>query len=342
MALDLSALDDAPFDAPLISVPSEKAAKAPLSEFMEDPNNPRTEFNDPEFENFVADIRQRGILQPIVVQLFEGKKLIRFGARRYRAACVLQLSEVPYIVTDDERQLDDYAQVAENESRLGLSPLDLAKFMAKKIAEGEKKKEVAANLKIDPSSVTHHLSMLDAPPFVLELYHSRKCRAPHWLYELKKLHARNPEIVERRCAEAEDIDRRLLVAIASEIEPKQKAQTEEATNVQDVLDQSGGNSGGETLSSEEGFTSPENTEIQIIPPHNPDIEKTSDEKLTDPEKIKKPLLLGLYAGREVMIRLNKRPTAAGLIFVKYEDGSGEDEVSVSDVSITLLSEAQKA
>lgn len=42
----------------------------------------------------------------------------------------LGLADAPYVVTDDERQFDDYAQVAENEQRAPLQPLELAAFIA--------------------------------------------------------------------------------------------------------------------------------------------------------------------------------------------------------------------
>ena len=45
-----------------------EALLVPLSALYEDPNNPRTEFPEPELQELADDIRQHGILQPIVVQ----------------------------------------------------------------------------------------------------------------------------------------------------------------------------------------------------------------------------------------------------------------------------------
>lgn len=363
MALDLTALDDSPVAAPAAAqaAPSPVVPKAPREQFEEDPDNPRFEFDDPDFEDFVADVAERGILQPIVVRPVNGKLRIRFGARRYRAGCRLNLAELPYVITEDERQFDDYAQVAENERRKSLQPLELATFIKKKLDAGDKKKEVAAKLKIDASAVTHLMSLIDAPAFLLELYHSRKCRAPHYLYELRKLHDKNAEIVERRCAEADEIDRRLLVAIAEEIEPKTFAPAAGPTDIRDVLDsQSTGGGGGsgsgggghqagdagedsaatghdDQAGGEDGAES--GPSVQHLPSHNPEIEGGGETKPTDPNKLKKPLLLGTYQGREVMIVLNKRPTTAGLVFVKYEDGSGEDEVTIGEVTMTMLTDS---
>jgi ParB family chromosome partitioning protein len=362
MALDLSALDA---DEPSTEAQPvrETAPRAPLSEFVEDEDQPRFEFDvdDPEFIEFVEDIRVRGILQPVVVVLLpNGKKKIRFGARRFRAAGVLGLPDIPYFVTEDVRQFDDYSQVAENEQRKGLQPLELAFFAKKRLDKGDKKKVVAKGIKVDPSVITHLMALIDLPAPLLELYHSRKCRSAQYLYELRKLHEKNPEVVERRCAQADEIDKPLIRAIAQEINPVAPGPADQPT-VKDVLDTvrtggGGGASGGGAGAStdhdandgESGTSDPailkhgtegEDVKVQQLPSHNPAIEK-GNEKTSDPDKIKKPLLLGSHKGRDVMIVLTKRPTSAGLITVRFEDGTGEEEVEIGQVTMTMLSDSQ--
>ena len=339
MAIDLSALDS------VIVRPAFVAPTAPLAEFEEDPENPRFEFDDPEFEDFVEDVRERGILQPVIVRPVDGGKLrIRFGARRYRAAVRLQLDELPYHITEDERQFDDYAQISENERRKSLQPLELAMFASRKLAGGEKKKDIAAKLKITPSTVTYLLSLIDAPPFLLELYHSRKCRLPQYFYELRKFYDRDVEIVERICSEAEVIDRRLLVVIAEEIEPTARPLAAGLSSEKIILDNPGtggssGNGGGEH-NSKVKREDVDAVKVQQVPAHNPAIEKESSGKHSDPNKIKSPLLLGTYQGREIMIILTQRPSTVDTILIRFEDGSGMEEVTIGDVSLTMLSDSK--
>mgnify|MGYP006314461559 FL=1 len=335
--LDLSALDEALQDM----APAPVAPKAPLSAFEEDPEQPRFEFDDPEFEHFVEDVRERGILQPVIVRPNDatGKLRIRFGARRFRAAVRLNLAELPYLITEDERHFDDYSQVSENERRQGLQPLELATFIAKKLADGEKKKAVAAKLRIDPSAVTHLLALVDAPAFLLDLYHSRKCRSPDYLYELSKLHGKNAELVERRCAEVEEIDRRLLVSIGEQIEPSAKSLADTANDVLDnIATGPVGGSNGASAATPKG----DGVQVQQLPAHNPATEKEPGGKTTDPNKLKKPLLLGTYKGRAVMIVLTQRPTTAGLILIRYEDGAGDKEIPIGDIVLTMLSDSHQA
>jgi ParB family chromosome partitioning protein len=350
MKLDLSALD-----VPLGAVGRAcLAPRAPLSRFEEDPNNPRIEFDDDlDFEDFVADIRTRGILQPLIVRTVEGtdKLRIRFGARRYRAAVRIGLAEIPYFVTEDERQFDDYSQVAENQQRRGLQPLELAKFITKRIAQGEKKKEVAAKLRLDPSAITHLLSLVDAPPFILELYHGRKCRAPHYLYELRRLHSKASEIVERRVASAELIDRRLLMTLAEEIDSHPQQPSEPgAASIKAVPDTAtmgadralaaavNGSGGGGAW----GGSYDHGVSVLHLPAQNPENEKKAAGRAPDPIMIKRPLLLGKYLGREVMIVLTRRPSAVGFAVVRFKDGSGEKEVVIGDITLSVLTDSQPA
>lgn len=204
MALDLDvSLLDAPY-----SERNGLIATAPPDAFEPDSNNPRLDTNvDPDFD---ADIKENGILQPIVVCEEGGKLKIRFGHRRYYAALRVGIHAIPYVITEDPRHLDDYAQVAENEQRKGLSPLELATFIQRRIDKGDKKKYIAKRLHIDPSAITHLLALLNAPPFILELYHSNKCRSPKYLYTLCNLHKEDAEAVERYFQREETVDQRVI------------------------------------------------------------------------------------------------------------------------------------
>lgn len=218
MAFDLSALD-AHFDGGPHNMPGV-AAVAPLASFEEDPDNPRFEEDALAFELLVADVRARGLLQPVVVRRgSNGKLRIRFGARRYRAAVKLGLATLPYVLTEDARQFDDYAQVAENQQRTSLQPLELAVFAARKIASGEKRRVVAERLGLHRSALTHLLCLTgDVPPFVLELYHSNKCRSPYYLYQLRGLWQVSPQLVEQACAAAGEVDLRLIDSLGAAVQ----------------------------------------------------------------------------------------------------------------------------
>ena len=114
-----------------------------------------------ELAELADDIGARGILQPIVVHRAgtDGRYRIRFGAKRLRAAKQAGLREVPIVVGLHDH--DAYAQVAENQKRHGLSPLDLARFMRSRVEAGESNAEIAKRMGIDQTTVAHHLALAD-------------------------------------------------------------------------------------------------------------------------------------------------------------------------------------
>lgn len=133
---ELVAEDDEPQTSAPSKLPSLDALAAegvplllPVDRLEEDPANPRTEFPDSELDELAQDIALRGILQPIVVRRAadDGRYQVLFGAKRLRAAKRAGLDVVPVVV--GSKAHDIYAQVAENQKRHGLTPLDLAKFM---------------------------------------------------------------------------------------------------------------------------------------------------------------------------------------------------------------------
>lgn len=115
----------------------------PIGLIDEDSNNPRTEFPDAEIDELADDVRERGILQPLVVHPADaqGRYRLHFGAKRLRAALRAGLSEVPVVVRD--APADAYDQVAENQKRHALPPLDLARFIKGRVEAGESNSPVA-------------------------------------------------------------------------------------------------------------------------------------------------------------------------------------------------------
>ncbi len=173
----------------------------------EDPNNPRTEFVEAEIEELAEDIRQRGILQPIVVGAANqaGHHQVRHGAKRLRAARRAGLIAVP--VTIASVRPDVYAQVAENQKRHGLSPLDLARFIRGRANAGESNATIAKKLGMDQTSVAHYLALLSLPPVLDSALKTGRCTSPRTLHELSRLHEERPNEVEAALATDTELTR---------------------------------------------------------------------------------------------------------------------------------------
>jgi len=192
---------------------ARSASMVPTASLYEDANNPRTEIPDAELDELADDIREHGILQPIVVHRAdrEGRYRIHFGAKRWRAAQRIGLLEVPVVVRDGPT--NPYAQVAENQKRHGLTPLDLARFIRGRIDAGDSNITVAKTLALDLTTVAHHLALLDLPPVVDAAMKAGRCSSPRTLYELGKLHAAQPERVAELVAGDEPITRDAVAEI---------------------------------------------------------------------------------------------------------------------------------
>ncbi len=301
MALDLSMLEAA-------TTASAKALVVKIDRLIEDADRPRSEFEA--LDDFAADIKQRGILQPIIVRpLTHGVYKILFGARRYRAARLAKLSEVPIIISEDTRQHDGYAQVAENRQRKDLTPLEEAAFIEKRLSIGDKHSDIAEKLGVSRPVFTTLCALIKPPAFLLELYHSGKCRKPDLLYRLRKLHQDHGDTVSKAALAAPEITRPFLDALSQSI------QSESIPAAQPPK--------------------PGTAEPQIDA--QPKIEGGPVQGLSSP-KVRYNVLVISHKGRQANVILNRQASAVGLGWIKYLDGDGECEVVLNECTLEALYE----
>ena len=185
----------------------------PTTSLFEDPNNPRTEFLQAELEELAEDIRQHGILQPIVVHPVDadGRYQIHFGAKRWRAAQLAELFEVPVVVRD--APADPCTQVAENQKRHGLTSLDLARFIRGRVDAGDSNARVARRLGMNLTTVAHHLALLELPYELDDAMRSGRITSPRTLHELSNLYAEQPNQVRNLLSSGAELTRSRVAAL---------------------------------------------------------------------------------------------------------------------------------
>jgi ParB family chromosome partitioning protein len=179
----------------------------------EDSDNPRTEFPDADLDELAEDISQHGVLQPIVVHPADGggRYRIHFGAKRLRAARRAGLQQVPVVMR--ARAGDPYLQVAENQKRHRLSPLDLARFIKSRSVAGDSIPTIAKRIGMNLTAVAHHLALLELPPELDQALKEGRCTSPRTLHELSRLHDEEPERVRALVAGDAEITRTAVTAI---------------------------------------------------------------------------------------------------------------------------------
>ena len=200
-------------DTLAIDVFAGQALVVPIDHLQEDPDNPRTEFPEARIDELADDIRQHGILQPIVVHPANasGRYRIHFGAMRLRAAKRAGLLHIPIAIRT--AAADPYAQVAENQKRCPLSPLDLARFIRGRVDNGDSNATIAKRLGMDLTSIAHHLALLELPPELDRVLKTGRCTSPRTLYELSKLHDEQPDRINALMTGEGEITRSAVAAL---------------------------------------------------------------------------------------------------------------------------------
>ncbi|RXT43675.1 chromosome partitioning protein ParB [Bosea sp. Tri-44] len=112
--------------------------KVPVEFLRPNARNPRKTFNDAELEDLAASVRERGILQPIIVRSIPGMidaYEIIAGERRWRAAQRAELHDVPVILVEaNDREALEIA-IVENVQRADLNAMEEAAGYERLIAE---------------------------------------------------------------------------------------------------------------------------------------------------------------------------------------------------------------
>ena len=163
--------------------PQEKSAyqSLPIYKVEPNPDQPRKEFDPEELENLAESIRVHGLIQPLTVrEMPTGYYQIIAGERRWRAARLAKLSEVPVVVIDaDDRKAMELALI-ENLQRQDLNPVEEA-LGYKTLMEdyGLTQEEAAARVGKSRPAVANALRLLGLNPEVLELVRTGSLTAGH-------------------------------------------------------------------------------------------------------------------------------------------------------------------
>lgn len=123
---------------------------------------PRLNFEEKALQELAASIKEHGIIQPIVVRRLGDKYEIIAGERRYKAATMAGLTEVPVIISNLDDKQSALVAVAENVQRKNLSSIEEA-LSYKKIIDKNKitQEELAKRMGVSQSSVANKLRLLN-------------------------------------------------------------------------------------------------------------------------------------------------------------------------------------
>jgi len=153
----------------------------PITSVENNASQPRKLFNDEALAQLADSIRQHGIIQPLTVRkLSSGYYQIIAGERRWRAARLAGLKEVPAIVIEaDDRKAAELAMI-ENLQREDLNPIEEAAGFKVLINQYRMTQEEAANrVGKSRSAVANALRLLNLSPALAQLVTDGKLSAGH-------------------------------------------------------------------------------------------------------------------------------------------------------------------
>ncbi|MDC9834453.1 ParB/RepB/Spo0J family partition protein [Rhizobium binxianense] len=168
-----------------VPVEAERTVSAdrmiPIEFVSRNPRNPRRFFDDAELHDLASSIRQHGIVQPIVVRTMDRDRYeIIAGERRWRAAQLAGLIEIPVIIRDVDDKTALEIAIVENVQRADLNALEEALGYEQLIAEyGYTQNDLGEIIGKSRSHVANSLRLLKLPDPVRDMLAAGSLSAGH-------------------------------------------------------------------------------------------------------------------------------------------------------------------
>ncbi|HEV2595148.1 MAG TPA: ParB/RepB/Spo0J family partition protein [Sphingomicrobium sp.] len=138
-----------------------------IARIRPNPEQPRVQFDEDALEELAQSIRERGVLQPILLRSAGDGFMIIAGERRWRAAQRARMHSIPAIVREIDESTTAELALIENIQRLDLNPLEEAEGYRQLIhRHGHTQDDVSKIVHKSRSHVANLLRLLDLPPLV--------------------------------------------------------------------------------------------------------------------------------------------------------------------------------
>ena len=159
---------------------NENLKSLKITEVEPNREQPRKNFNQESLEELAESIKTYGVIQPIVVSKRDGYYGIVAGERRWRAAKIAGLEEIPAIIRDDDEQTNKEIALIENIQREDLNPFEKALGIRRLMDKyGLTQEQVSKKLGKSRSTISNTVRILYLAPDVLELVKQGKLTEGH-------------------------------------------------------------------------------------------------------------------------------------------------------------------
>ncbi len=196
----------------------------PIALIDPNPLQPRSVFNANRLQELADSIAANGIIQPLVVRALDSRYQLVAGERRWRAAKLAGLAEVPVVVRhiSDERLLE--VTLVENIQREDLNPMEVAHAFDRLTRELHlSHEELAKRTGKDRTTITNTLRLLKLPSDIQQLVAEHRLSAGHAraILALPDIEHQR-QIAEKACSQGLSVRQveRLVHKMTAEREPK--------------------------------------------------------------------------------------------------------------------------
>jgi ParB family chromosome partitioning protein len=178
----LGDLETTPKERPEAPAESNRVILAEVTQLHGNPGQPRRHFDAEKLKELAASIKEKGIIQPILVRKTKDKNLYEIiaGERRWRAAQLAGLHEVPILIKDSDDRTTLELALIENIQRADLGPLEEAEAYQRLASEHHMtQSEIAQKVGKDRTTVANSLRLLELAREVKELLMSGALSVGH-------------------------------------------------------------------------------------------------------------------------------------------------------------------
>lgn len=211
-----------------VSAPRRPDMLVPIEKIEPNPDQPRRRFESEDLEDLCRSIKEKGVIQPLIVRVSPRDSLkyeIVAGERRWRASQMAQLHELPVLIREfDDTEVLEVA-IIENIQRADLNPVDEAagyKQLMEKF--GHTQERLAEALGKSRSYIANSMRLLQLPDDVIEHLADGRLSTGHARALITSDHASElaKQIVSRGLS-VRDTERLVKKAAQGEAAPKAKS-----------------------------------------------------------------------------------------------------------------------
>jgi len=176
----LDVLIPSDFDTSLLMEADDRVQNLFINTVQPNPDQPRRHFDQNALAELSGSIKQYGILQPIVVSPKDGRYIIVAGERRWRAAGMAGLKQIPALVKNRQELEQLEVALIENVQRVDLSPLEQAVSIERLHQQFNiPYSDIAKKLSKAETTISNIVRLLQLPPEAREALHESKITEGH-------------------------------------------------------------------------------------------------------------------------------------------------------------------